>query len=121
MITDMNKLISVAILATIAIMPQDANATENPITGRDFLNVCSIGGVWEAYCIGMVDGIGYVMSVQGETKSKQAYKICVPPKISTGEQVQVFVDWLEGNPHQWPSDGRSLAMLALGLKWPCPE
>jgi len=118
------------ILITLLVMVPEVHAAD----GRELLNDCqelvnqldightpkSADGYFDAgNCIGFVRGVRSTMQVLLSGEENPFLKMCWPKNGTDGQSVRIIVKYLKANPEKLHEDQTSLAMIALGLAFPC--
>ena len=70
-------------------------------------------------CIGFVRGVRSTMQVLLSDEKNPLLKICWPKGGTDDQAARIIVKYLKANPEKLHEDQTSLAMLALGLAFPC--
>ena len=118
----MKKLMGAAVLAVALLGAVESKAVEQvPRTVQQLLAACQPDNPWILYCYGFVDAVTKTMSIIGGVKGGLREKLgnCGPDSTTTGQDVQIFINWAKANPTKWQSPGLSGVILALREAWPC--
>jgi hypothetical protein len=69
------------------------------------------------YCAGVVSGIAFTMDDSGLAKACAH----IPDGVTTGQEVQVVIRYLEQRPNRLHEPFKELAIEALANAWPCRD
>jgi len=71
------------------------------------------------------DGVltGYVAAVYDALPADdmKALGICVPPRATLGQLIEVFTKFIKRNPELWDKNAASLVTISLMQSFPCPK
>jgi hypothetical protein len=116
----MKKNISAVVLAVALLgAPQAYANTGKPESVQDFLAACKNDSVYILYCIGLIEGLGVVLKLNGQGSSKPKYRTCAPPNVTQGQKIAAFEKWAADHPAKWQLPGEVGMILAMIITWPC--
>jgi hypothetical protein len=99
-----------AVVIVVMSVSVGARASEGFMDGYDLYGFCTSSG---SLCG------GYIEAIANAYNPINAYIACEPPRISTGQAVDVVKQYLATHPEQRYKPAWSLVMVALAEAFPC--
>ncbi|UEM08232.1 hypothetical protein JL101_036435 (plasmid) [Skermanella rosea] len=110
------KKIAGAALAALLVLAPPAWATDDPVSGTDFLEACDSKGFAQGWCTGFVQGIAEWMIEDGFAG---AIKACVPRSVSVIQLREVAVKFAREHPEMWHQPPRYMIATSIVRTFPC--